>query len=188
MRVHSVLQLSSIDSVEKAQALNALGIYTVRDAAEYDGSRHSEHLMAAFTRGMTDQIDLEHYLEAKALTEPNIDALDTLDVRHLLAVSEDEAQTILLYDVLYYFSHPYLGYTGGQDRGYGSRRRSRTPRPGGRRPRSARSPPRRSTTSATTSAASPSTSPPTRPPGAWSSSARARLRSTGPPPRQPTSR
>ena len=94
MKVHSILQLSTIDSVEQAQALNSLGIYTVRDAAEYDGCRHAEYLMASFAQGTTEQAGLEHYVEADALTPPNIDALDELEVLYLLSVSETDAQTL----------------------------------------------------------------------------------------------
>ncbi len=94
MKIHSIVQLTSVNSLERIQALNALGIHTIRDMAEYDGCRHAEYLMSSFSQGNAAEADLENYVEEAALTESNIETLDTLDIVNLLSVSEPDAEQL----------------------------------------------------------------------------------------------
>lgn len=91
MQINSITQLSSVDTIEKIQALNALGIYTLRDMAEYTACRHAEFVLACFKQGSLEDADLENYIEAEALTEENLSRLDELDIVYLISVSESEA-------------------------------------------------------------------------------------------------
>lgn len=92
MNTRTITQLQSVNSLEKIQALNSLGVYTVRDMAEYDGCRHAEFVLACFRQGNVESAGLENYIEAEALTDDNLDALDELEIVHLLAVSEADAE------------------------------------------------------------------------------------------------
>jgi hypothetical protein len=94
MKTHSITQLLTVDSLEKIQALNTLGIYTIRDMAEYAACRHAEFIMACFEQGKIEDADLENYIEASALTDDNLSRLDELDIVYLISVSEGDAEQL----------------------------------------------------------------------------------------------
>ena len=94
MKMYSITQLLSVDSVEKIQALNALGIYTIRDMAEYAGCRHAAFVMACFAQGNVEQAGLENYIEAAALTPDNLSKLNELEIIYLISVSDADAEQL----------------------------------------------------------------------------------------------
>jgi len=94
MNKQFITQLSSVNSVEKIQALNAFGIYTVRDMAEYEPCRHAEFVMACFKQGNAETAGLENYIEASALTDDNLSKLDELEIVHLLSLDETDAEQL----------------------------------------------------------------------------------------------
>ncbi|GAA5038491.1 hypothetical protein [Actinopolymorpha pittospori] len=87
----SITQLTSVDSVVKIEALNALGIFTVVDMAEYAACRHAEYVMSALRRDTIADAGVENYVEAAALTPDALAHLGDLDVVHLISVSEADA-------------------------------------------------------------------------------------------------
>jgi hypothetical protein len=59
MNMRFISTLPSVNSVEKIQALNAIGIYSIRDMAEYAACRHAEFAMACFRQGNVENAGLE---------------------------------------------------------------------------------------------------------------------------------
>jgi hypothetical protein len=94
MNTHTINQLASVNSVEKIQALNALGCFTVRDMAEYEPCRHAEFVMACFKQGNLADAGIENYIEASALTAPARSHLDRLPIVYLSSLSETDAQQL----------------------------------------------------------------------------------------------
>lgn len=88
---YSITQLPSVNTLEKIQALNELGIFTIRDMAEFAPCRHAEYSMAAFRQGNVENAGLEHYIEEEALTPDNLNRLDELDIIYLISVDEAAA-------------------------------------------------------------------------------------------------
>ncbi len=94
MKTYSITQLLSVDSLEKIQALNTLGIFTIRDMAEYAACRQAQFVMACFKQGNVENAGLENYIEASALTEDNLSRLEELDIVYLISVSEGNAEQL----------------------------------------------------------------------------------------------
>ncbi|HVG37940.1 MAG TPA: hypothetical protein VM870_01565, partial [Pyrinomonadaceae bacterium] len=92
MKINYITKLNSVNSLEKIQALNALGVFTVRDMAEYAPCRQAALLLSCLQQGNLEEAEPEHYLEADALTEDNLARLGELDVAQLNSVGAAEAE------------------------------------------------------------------------------------------------
>ena len=64
MELISIAKLKSVNSLEKIQALNVVGVYSIRDMAEFDGCRHAELIVAYAEKEQLEELDLENYVEA----------------------------------------------------------------------------------------------------------------------------
>ena len=90
----TITQLSAVNSLEKVEALNGLGIYTLRDMAEYAPCRHAAQLLVSFQDGKAEEATLDNYIEADALTAENISRLNELDIAHLIGVRRTDAERL----------------------------------------------------------------------------------------------
>ena len=94
MKMLNVTQLTSVDSVVKIQALNALGIFSVVDMAEFAACRHAEYVIAAVRQSTVASAGVENYIESAALTSDALAHLGDLDLVFLISVSEADAEQL----------------------------------------------------------------------------------------------
>ncbi len=88
MKFISIVKLDSVNSLEKIQALNAVGIYTIRDLAEFEGCRHAELILAYSEKDSLDELDLAHYIEAD-IDETYLLNIAQASMNDLIAITDE---------------------------------------------------------------------------------------------------
>lgn len=93
MKLLTVSQLVSVNSVEKIQALNTAGIFTIRDMAEFDGCRHAELIMAYSATEQLQELDLENYIEV-VVDESYLLTIGQASMKDMISITDEVYEAI----------------------------------------------------------------------------------------------
>ena len=88
MELISIAKLQSVNSLEKIQALNAAGIYSIRDMAEFDACRHAELIIQYADKGQLKELDLENYIEVPT-DDTYLDNIRKASMNDLITITDD---------------------------------------------------------------------------------------------------
>lgn len=91
MQIPSIARLDSMGSVEALQALNAVGVFTLRDMAEFAPCRHAALLVEMAESGRVDESVVQQYVAGVTAADFLPGALPLLSIERLAALSADHA-------------------------------------------------------------------------------------------------
>ena len=93
MELVSIAQLKSVNSLEKIQALNTVGIFSIRDMAEFDGCRHAELIIAYAEQENLEELALEQYIDVP-IDDAYLLTIAQASFKDLTVITEEDYDTL----------------------------------------------------------------------------------------------
>ena len=93
MQVLSIAQLKSVNSIQKIQALNAVGVFSIRDMAEYEACRHAELITIFAEKEQLSELELENYIEV-TIDDAYLLTIKQASMNDLKSITDDHYATL----------------------------------------------------------------------------------------------